>query len=420
MVSKFDSKDYAKQRLFNICVKYFPKEHLKINSGRKGFRLGESTNELINQSRAVINRTKETNDPIPESTANIFRYGTKCQEIFEDLSSYQMISQLKARSRRGYRKELEVVDFDLKKIDLEFKKSPNPSVKTLKDEKFIRNAQKLYLKLLNEDNHPLILKDVMKNQELFIVVGSNGKKFFDSLFRLLNALVSKNTEKIEHETLLEQKQIEIANKSNRLQEIETELPAITHQIELYREKSGIQGILSEKEQLFSDPDLSLFLKTLTNGLERYMKMMERRESRDLEQKEDFLNLILDPTRFQGLDEELWRQIVFIIETHGFELLSGKKWFMFEDPSELRQFMVRKNVLEKFAHLRTIEKQLNEIEIQLQNDPNYSKAQKKIQKFDETSEIIVKIRKELLKIEEKVASLSQELEADKEKVVKFLY
>lgn len=420
MVSKFDSKDYAKQRLFNLCVKYLPKDHLRINMGRKGFRLGDSTNELINQSKVVINRAQESNDPIPESTANIYRYGTKCQEIFENLSSYQMISQLKARSRRGYRKELEVVDFDLKKIELEFKKSPNPSVKTLKDAKFIRIAQKLYLKLINEDNHSLILKDVIKNQELFIVVDSNGKKFFDSLFRLLSTIVSKNTKKIEQETLLEQKQIEIANKSNRLQELETELLAKTHQIELYREKSGIQGILSEKEQLFSDPDLSLFLKTLTTSLERYMKMIERRESRDLEQKEDFLNLILEPTRYQGLDEELWRQIVFIIETHGFELLSGKNWFKFEDPSELRQFLVRKDVLEKFARLRTLENQLNEIEIQLQNDPNYSKAQKKIQDFDETSELLVKIRKELPEIEEKVASLSQELEADKEKVLKFLY
>ncbi len=151
-----------------------------------------------------------------------------------------------------------------------------------------------------------------------------------------------------------------------------------------------------------------------------MKMIERRENRSLEQREDFLGLILEPTRFQGLDEELWRQVVFIIETHGFELVSGKNWFKFEDPTELRQFMVRKDVLEKFAHLRKLEQELDEIEKQMQKDPQYSKTQKMIQDFDDKEGIIAKLKKEMPEIHGKITSLSQEIEVDKEKVLAFLH
>ncbi len=200
MATRFDSKEYTKQRLFNICAKYFPRDQLKINiGGRKGFRLGEGTIALINQSRAILTRAQQSDETIPISTVNVFRYGTTCQEIFEDLGKYQVISQLKTRSRRGYRKELEIVDFDLRKIELELKKSSNPPVKYQKDEKFIRNAQKYYSKILNDDKHSTILEDVIKNQDLFIVDGTDGKRFFNSLFRILNTLLDKNKEKIKLE-----------------------------------------------------------------------------------------------------------------------------------------------------------------------------------------------------------------------------
>ena len=120
MATKFDSKEYAKQRLFNLCVKYFPRDHFKISTGRKGFRLGESTLALINRSRTILDRVKESDITIPASTANVFQYGTIFQEIFENLNEFQIISPLKFRSRRGHRKDLEVMDFDLNKIELEF------------------------------------------------------------------------------------------------------------------------------------------------------------------------------------------------------------------------------------------------------------------------------------------------------------
>ncbi len=186
-----------------------------------------------------------------------------------------------------------------------------------------------------------------------------------------------------------------------------------------REKSGIIQIISEKESLLLDPELSLFLKILVTSLERYMKMIERRESRNLEQREDYLGLIIEPTRYQGFNEDLWRQIVFIIESHGFELLSGKNWFKFEDPTELRQFIVNKDVLSKFARIRELEKELEKIEMQIQKDPQYSKAQKVIQNFEETKIFLIRLKKEIPEIKERIVSLSQDIETEKEKISKFL-
>ncbi len=421
MATRFNSKEYAKQRIFNICAKFFPKDQLKINvGGRKGYRLGEGTIALINQSIAIITHAQQSDETVPLSTVNVFRFGTTLQEIFENLGNFQVISQLKTRSRRGYRKELEVVDFDLRKIEIELKKSSNPPVKYQKDEKFIRNAQKYYSKLLNDDKHSTILEDVIKNQDLFIVAGTDGKRFFDSLFRLLNTLTSFSKEKIKLKNQKMRLQGEVKDKNVHFKELEQELPHSKHIMKVQREKSGISQVISEKESLLIDPELSLFLKILVTSLERYTKMIERRESRNLEQREDYLGLILEPTRFQGLNEELWRQIVFIVETHGFELLSGKNWFKFEDPTELRQFMVNKDVLSKFARIRELEQELEKIEIQIQEDPQYSKAQKTIQDFEETEFSLIRLKKEIPEIKKRIASLTRDIETEKEKIAKILH
>ncbi|MFX1516766.1 MAG: hypothetical protein ACFFC6_10675, partial [Promethearchaeota archaeon] len=173
MVTKFDSKEYSRQRLLRICSKYFPEAHLKINFGKKGFQLGESTLALIQKAKEIIQVAKDSNKKIPDSTANVFRYGTACIEIFENLNQFQIISQLKSRSRRGYRKELDVIDFDQKKIELEFKKSPKPPIKTQKDLRIIYSAKKSYIKPLDENDFSSILEDVRKTQNLFIVEGSD-------------------------------------------------------------------------------------------------------------------------------------------------------------------------------------------------------------------------------------------------------
>lgn len=420
MVTKFDSKEYARQRLFNTCSKYFPKDHLKINTGKKGFRLGESTLALIEKSKGIITKALDSNEKIPESTVNVFRYGTVCTDIFENLNQYQVISQLKSRSRRGYRKELEVIDFDLKKIELEFKKSPKPPIKSQKDIRIIFNARKSYLKPLEENKFSFIIEKVIEKQKLFIVDDSDGKEFFDSLFRLLNPLTQKKSEKFETETQLSQKKNELKRTKAVLAELNQKLPRFKQQIDLQRKNSKILEIITEKEHLFSDPDLSLFLRIITTSLERYIKMIERRENRSIEEKEEFLGLILEPSKFQGLDETLWRKIVSIIENHGFELLSGKSWFKFEDPTELRQFIVLKDVLEKFARLRKLEEELWIVEKRLQQNSHYAEAQSEIQEFEEKESILALLKLEIPKLEEKISSLAQEIEVDKEKIEAFLY
>ena len=150
-----------------------------------------------------------------------------------------------------------------------------------------------------------------------------------------------------------------------------------------------------------------------------MKMIERREGRDLDQKEAFLGLILESTRFQGLYEDLWRQIVFNIETHGFELLSGKTWFRFDDSTELRRFMVREDVLKKFAYLRNLEIKQDEKELQMKKNPEYSEAKNLIQDYEDTRSSYKKLEKEIPVIKERIAAISKEIHSEKEKVFTFL-
>jgi hypothetical protein len=419
LATKFDSKEFARNRIFDLCAKYFPRDQLKINSGRKGFRLGDSTLALIDKSKVIIERVKESNETIPSSTANIFRYGLVCQEIFANLSSYQVISQLKSRSRRGYRKELELVDFDLRKVELKFKKSSEPSVKSQNDGKFIRNLQKSYLNMITADKYHSILNDVLQKQDLFVIENSDGKKFLDSLLKLVNAIIEKNEEKLDLQTDLKGNETHLKEIESQTKKYQEELPQIKTKVQFFRDQSGIPEILREKEELFSDTDLSLFLKIITTCLERYIKMMERRESRNIDQRDAFLGFIKEPTKFQGFDEKLWKEIVFIIEKHGFELISGKNWFKFENPIDLRQFVVQKEILEKFAHLRKLEISLDLTEKKLQNDPEYNNALKKIEDFNIKSGLIDNLRKNISDTKGKILSQSSDIETEKEKVYTLL-
>ncbi|MFX0085022.1 MAG: hypothetical protein ACFFAU_05050 [Candidatus Hodarchaeota archaeon] len=420
MATKFDPQEYAKQRFLTIGTKYFPKDHLRINtSKRKGFRLADSTISLIKQSIDIVTSAQESRVIIPASTANICRYGAILIDIFENLNEYQMISQLKSRSRRGYRKELEVIDFDLKKIELKLKKSVEPPIRIQKDEKMIRDIKKYYLKQLETDEFQDLFEDAIKKQDLFVLSDSDGKKFFESLLRQLNTINAKISEKEETKSYLVKVKGKISDLKIRITELEKNLPSLKDKAENIRKKSGIFLLLSEKEKLLADPDLSLFLKIITSCIERYVKMIERRENRMLDQREDLLGLVLEPTRFKGLNEDLWRQIVFIVETHGFELISSKNWFNFTHSDELRNFIIKKEILEKYAGLRKLEEKLDEIEKKLANNPQYSEATRLIQEFDEKKTLYSELKEEIPNIKEKIATLSHDIKIDKEQIVSFL-
>ena len=115
MATRFDPKAYAIGEFMVLANKYFPSDHLRVSSGKKGFRLSESTLDLIEKVKKVIFQAQERTEVVPQSTAVLFRYGVVFQEIFENLRPYQTISFVKYRSRRGYRKEMEYLAFDLKK-----------------------------------------------------------------------------------------------------------------------------------------------------------------------------------------------------------------------------------------------------------------------------------------------------------------
>ncbi len=184
MATRFDSKEYVKQRFLTLGSKYFPKDHLRINSTkRKGVKIADSTLSLIKQSIEIVTNAQETGEIVPTSTANLYKYGTIFIQIFENLDQYQVITPLKSRSRRGYRKEVDVLDFDLKKIELLLKKSPDPPIKVQKDKKMILDMKKKYFKQLENNEYQTVLEDILIKQKFFVQIDSDENKFIESFLR---------------------------------------------------------------------------------------------------------------------------------------------------------------------------------------------------------------------------------------------
>ncbi len=413
MASRFDSKSYVLNQFNALASKYFPHEYMRVNSGKKGFRLSDGTNNLIEKAKDVVSQAENNREIIPQSTARIYKYGVVFQQIFDDLGKYQTMTSIKSRSRRGYRKEMEFLGFDLKKIELELKKSSNPSVKIQKDEKLVRDIKKQYLQLLQEDEFEKLKSDISHKSTLFILEDSVGYKFFDTQTRNITSITRKLTQlnqlKAEKERLLSSQE----SLETQITELTPLIPKYEGIIRAQKNGMGVYERTDRKEALLTDSEISLFLKILTTSLERYIKMIERREKQRLEQREQFLRLILEPTKFEGLDEGLWKQIVFIIESHGIELLQGKNWFNFQFPDELRAYITDKNVLSKFAELRVLEKELDEIDKQLHEIPSFREAMSLINNLEtmknsltESQERVNELKTEILDLTDSIAEERQ--------------
>ncbi|MFW9853963.1 MAG: hypothetical protein ACFFFG_02850 [Candidatus Thorarchaeota archaeon] len=419
MATRFDPKEYSRQRILTLCARYLPKDLIGINVGRKGFRLADSMVTLIELSEDIVAKAQELEEIIPDSTAIVFRYGVALRNIFQNVEDYLTVSQLKSYSRRGRRKELGITEFDLKKVEYALKRSPEPPVKTQKDEKLVKDAQKTYQKLLQEEKYQLILEDVLIKQDLFVVDDSTGKKFFKTVNRLISRLKDKTQEKEQTLENLEANHKEIRQLEDQITKIQSQLPGLKRQLEEFRQERGVFDALEEKERLLASPLLSLFLKIITNSLERYVKWVERREQRIVENKDAFMGMILEPSKFNGLNEELWREIVYIIENNGIDLLHNKDWFEFNKTEELRTFITRKDVLQDFARLREIEIQLDEIENQLQKDPQYLSLIEQLNDYDEQTMRLERLQQEISNMTEYIGILSQELAEVEDEVVRTL-
>ena len=314
MASRFDSKSYVLNLFNSLASKYFPQECMRVNSGKKGFRLSDGTNLLIEKAKDIISRAEENREIVPQSTAHIYRYGIVFQMIFDDISQYQAFTSVKSRSRRGYRKELEFLAFDLKKIELELKKSSNPSVKIQKDEKFVRDIKKQYSQMVIDEDFQNLESDIAEKSSLFILEDSVGYKFYDTQTRQITSL-TQNLNKLQE--LKDEKEKLLSSQetfNTKISEITPQIPRHEEIIQTQKKAMGVYERTDKKEALLTDSEVSLFLKILTTSLERYIKMMERREKQRLEQRDQFLGLILEPTKYEGFNEDLWKQIVFIIHS----------------------------------------------------------------------------------------------------------
>ncbi len=419
MATRFDAKDYSKKRLLSICTKFIPEEYFNISSGRKGFRLSEKTVAIIKVTEEVINEAMISGETIPTSTTNLYRYGTVCLNIFDDLSQYQTLTSLKTRSRRGYRKELEVIDYNTKKIELEFKKSSNPPVKIQKDEKLIKALKGEYLILLNQDDTESLLPQLTKKEKIFVLEHSDGKKFHQSLSRLITTLDDLKLRKTSDISKLESTKATKSKTLTKIKKIRDQLPELNSQIAKLREDHKLTIALSEKEKLLSDSELSLLLRIITTSLDRYIRMIERKENRTIEERDQLLGMVIDPTRFSGFDEKLWRQIVFIIETHGIELLGNKPWFEFTDSDSLRSFITSKDVLEKLAKIRGLESKIYKIEEELKKIPEYIKTETLIEEFNEMENLLPNLETQIQELEEAIKTSTTEYDINKEKAIVML-
>ena len=419
MATRFDSKSYVLNQFMVLANKYFPKEHLRVSSSKKGFRLSDNTQNLIEKSKTIVSQIEKANGVIPQSTAIVHRYGIVFQNIFNELSNYQAISSVKARSRRGYRKDMEFLAFDLKKIELELKKSSNPRVKIQKDKKLIQDIKKRCINFMSENKIDLIKTDIEKTQKLFVLNDSEGFKFCEVLSRNVSSLTQmigyrSNLEKQESDIKSAQKKMHIA-----IKQASSDLPKHLKEIQLQREIHGVNDLTKRKEAIINNSDISLFLKILTTALERYIKMIERREKQRLEDRDLLLGLIVEPTKYDGLNEALWKQIVFIIETHGIELLSGKSWFNFNFSDDLRDFITNKDVLKKFSELRNLEKELEKVESELSQNSSFSEANSLIEEFNNLKLQSEEAEKTLPDIIEEITDVSKKIEEERLKIMQNL-
>lgn len=419
MASRFDSKTYVLNQFNALARKYFPQEYMRVNSGKKGYRLSDGTQNLIEKAKTIVNRAEESREIIPHSTTIIYKYGVVFQKIFEDLSQFQAFTSVKSRSRRGYRKELEFMGFDLKKIELELKKSSNPPVKSQKDEKYVRDIKKQYIQMVVDGEFQNLKSDIEEKQSLFILENSVGYKFFDIQTRLVTSI----TQKFDQLRMLKDEKEKIINSQEtfrtKINEITPQIPKYEKIIQIQKKALGVYERTDKKEALLTDSELSLFLKILTISLERYIKMIERREKQRIEQRDQYLKLILEPTKYEGLDEALWKEVVFIIESHGIELLQGKNWFPFKFPDELRAYITNKDVLTKFADLRTLEKELEEIDKELQKKSSFNEASNLINDLKNTKNSLAESKEKIPKLKLEIQQLIESINEEKQNLLQTL-
>jgi hypothetical protein len=204
-----------------------------------------------------------------------------------------------------------------------------------------------------------------------------------------------------------------------IKQASSDLPKHQKEIQLQREIHGVNDLTKRKEVILNNSDITLFLKILTTALERYIKMIERREKQRLEDRDLLLGLIIEPTKYDGLNEALWKQIVFIIETHGIELLNGKGWFNFNFSDDLRDFITRKDVLKKFSELRNLEKELEKVESELSQNSSFSEANSLIEEFNNLKLQSEEAEKTLPDIIEDITDVSKKIEEERLKILQNL-
>ena len=86
---------------------------------------------------------------------------------------------------------------------------------------------------------------------------------------------------------------------------------------------------------------------------------------------------------------------------------------------MRNFIVKKDVLEKYARIRKLESTLDSIEQNLSKNPQYSEDDRLVKEFNEKRSSYAKLNEKIPEVKEKIDTLSHELKIEEEKVFTYL-
>jgi hypothetical protein len=98
---------------------------------------------------------------------------------------------------------------------------------------------------------------------------------------------------------------------------------------------------------------------------------------------------------------------------------GKNWFNFEFSDDLRSFFTQKDVLKKFAELRSLENELDQIDEDLNKIPAYKNATTQIDKLNLLKIQSSESEKAIPETSDRINELNTEIKEELEKMIRLL-
>ena len=100
-------------------------------------------------------------------------------------------------------------------------------------------------------------------------------------------------------------------------------------------------------------------------------------------------------------------------------MQGKNWFPFSFPDELRAYITNKDVLSKYADLRTLEKELEAIDRKLQNNSSFYEATSLVDELEKAKTALNDSQELIPKLELEIQQIINTIEKEKRALLQTL-